>query len=291
MLTSAQLQLLRNTAPGSALPGIDTPTGNPVPIATLASYTTLTGGTYRYVPSRNEIVVQTPGTVISGINFGNTSLMIAANDVTVTDCTFTNTTDSEAIYQWAQATGATIENCTFTGSLTQPGSGGAVVDSHNNINITNNSFINVPNDGIHIESGTVSGNYFSYGGSDKGSHADAIYVPMTNGPISITNNFVDWTNNPTAVAINNNAIRVTTERGNTNNVAVSGNYLVGGSYTVDAGNGGWGTFGNISVTNNYIGFGRYGAFYPGPQKAVTESLTQKPTSLRGVGSRVGSLRG
>ena len=92
------------------------------------------------------------------------SLMISANDVTVKDCTFTDTTGVEAIYQWTQASGATVENNTFTGSLTTAGCGGCVVNSINNITIANNSFFSVQNDGIHIEQGTVSGNYMQFGG-------------------------------------------------------------------------------------------------------------------------------
>ena len=272
MITSAELQLVRNAVGGAVLPGIDAPAGNPYSLGSLHSYTALSSGSYLYVPSENAIVITKAGTVVSGINFGNLSLMISANNVTVKDCTFTDTTGGEAIYQWPQASGATVENCTFIGSLTAPGCGGCVVQSNTNIAIENNKFLNVQNDGIHIEQGTVSGNYMQYGGGgDTGDHADAIYVGTTTGPVSITNNFVDWTNNPGAASLLNNAVRITTELGNTSNVTVSGNYLIGGTWTVDAGNEGGGTFSNISVKNNYIGFGEYGPFYPGKQAAVTGS--------------------
>ena len=115
---------------------------------------------------------------------------------------------------------------------------------------------------MSIQAGTVTGNYFSGGGYLAGAHADAIFVGDTLGPVSITNNFIDWTANPGTV-LPNDAVRITTEVGNTSNVTVSGNYLIGGGYTVSAGAAGKGAFSNISVTGNYIGFGQYGAFYPG----------------------------
>jgi hypothetical protein len=48
-----------------------------------------------------------------------------------------------------------------------------------------------------------------------------------------------------------------------NDVTISGNYLIGGGYTVEAGitNKAY-TISNVSIANNYIGFAWYGAYYP-----------------------------
>jgi hypothetical protein len=63
----------------------------------------------------------------------------------------------------------------------------------------------------------------------------------------------------------NSDIRLTTEEGNLSNVTVSGNWLLGGGFTVETGNGANLTyaFSNISVKNNYIGFYWYGAYWNG----------------------------
>ena len=52
MVTSAEIQMIRNADPGAILPGIDTPTGNPDPASSLMSYTQITqnakGAPYYY---------------------------------------------------------------------------------------------------------------------------------------------------------------------------------------------------------------------------------------------------
>ncbi len=104
-----------------------------------------------------------------------------------------------------------------------------------------------------------------------GAHADAIWISGTTSSVSITNNFIDWTANADAAAGTNNAIRITGESGNTKNVAVSGNYLLGGGYTIAAGNNITGTLTNVSITGNFVGFGQYGAYYPTTASAAKVS--------------------
>ena len=66
-----------------------------------------------------------------------------------------------------------------------------------------------------------------------GDHGDAINVYDTTGPVQITDNYVDWTvtDNPGTL---NNAVRITTDSGNTSNVTVTDNILLGGQLTVFA---------------------------------------------------------
>ena len=55
MATAAEIQLIRNANPGAVLPGIDTPTGNPLPSSSLLNYTKITqnakGSPYYYNPA------------------------------------------------------------------------------------------------------------------------------------------------------------------------------------------------------------------------------------------------
>ena len=108
--------------------------------------------------------------------------------------------------------------------------------SQDPITIENNSFINTPSHAINIDAGVVTGNYFSGGGYQTGAHADAIWVGATTAPVSITNNFIDWTATPAAVAGTNNAIWLNPGVGSgvVANVTVSGNYLLGGQHTISA---------------------------------------------------------
>ena len=262
MYTSAELQMLRSADGGAVLPGIDTPTGNPLAAGSLTSYLSLPSNSgYFYDPTHNRVIVNRAGVVLSGINFGSATLDIGANNVTVKNCTFSGTTGYYAVDQEGSFTGATVKNCSFIGPKSSTPLA-AWVTSVNAITIENNSFIDLPSDAVHIRSGVVTGNYFSGAGYETGAHADAIWVTDTTGPVSITNNFIDWTPNPDAPASPNNAIRITEETGPvSNSVTVSGNYLLGGGYTVSDAlptNSS-----NVTLTNNYIGFGMYSAFYPG----------------------------
>src|SRR5713226_6107158 len=86
--------------------------------------------------------------------------------------------------------------------------------------------------------------------------------------------FIDWTSNPDAKVGTNNAIRIAAELGSIDGVSVHDNFLIGGSATVFATPAGGGTLSNVSIDNNYIGFGAFGAFYPGNASNVTMSGTQ-----------------
>ena len=185
------------------------------------------------------------GAVLSGLDFNGVSLDILANNVTVKDCSFEA---GDEYWCMRQAdSGAVIEQNTFSG-----GSAGntyemaAFIASSNQMFVLGNSFLNAPGDGIDFSNGVVSGNYFSGAGySSTGVHPDAIWVGSTTGPVSITDNFIDATNAAGATGFTNgqtnSAVRITAESGNTSNVSVTGNFLFGGTYTVDPGVGGSGT--------------------------------------------------
>ena len=266
MITAAELQLLRSMDGGALLPGIDFFVGNPLPLASLTSYTSISTNWQagiRYLPSLNTVVVTQAGAVVSGINFGGATLVIEANNVTVENCTFSSCTGYYSIQQQGSASATIVENCTFTGTTDPDSTSGPFICANNSITITSNSFTNAPTSAIHVASGAVvTGNYIDGGGFNTagGTHADAIVVNGAQGAL-ISDNFIDWEDvtNPNLLG---QPIRVTANQGNCINVTVSGNFLIGGAYSIDAGNqtsNGY-TFSNINVTGNYIGFSDYGAY-------------------------------
>ena len=87
-----------------------------------------------------------------------------------------------------------MENCTFIGTKS-PTETNVWIASNLAITIEDNTFLNSPADAIDIHAGVVDGNYFSGAGYAPGAHADAIYVPASTGPTTITNNFIDGTTN------------------------------------------------------------------------------------------------
>ena len=268
MITSSELQLLRNVDGGAVLPGIDKPVGNPFSVSSLESYASISTNWQlgiRYLPASNSVVVTQPGAVVSGINFGGATLLIQANNVTVENCTFSSPAGYYSVQQADSASGTTIQNCTFAGSTTPSATSGVFVAATNSITITGCSFVDAPTSALHVGSGAVvTGNYIEGGGYNvaTGAHADAIVVNGANGA-TVSGNFIDWTVNADQSGITlGQPVRVTADAGNCSNVTVSGNYLLGGAYSIDAGNqasNGY-TFSNISVTNNYVGFSLYGPY-------------------------------
>ena len=266
MYTSAELNMLRTTDPGAAIPGIDTNDGNPLPTASLKSV--YSPGPFFYVPSENEVVVNQNGAVLSGYNFGSATVMIEANNVTIKDLTFqAGSSEWYCVQQSSSVSGAVIENDSFNGGSTSnllPLA--AFVISDLKMSVLNDSFLNAPGDAVHVFNGVISGNYFSGAGySSNGQHPDAIWVPETTGPLTITDNFIDATWAPGATSSSstngatNSAVRITTELGNTSNVTVSGNFLLGGGTMLDvvAPTSGPRTFSNVNVSGNIVGFGQF----------------------------------
>ena len=98
------------------------------------------------------------------------------------------------------------------------------------------------------------------------------------GPTTITDNFIDATANADAPAGPNSALRLTNEFGNLNDVTVTGNYLLGGGFTVEvaAANNPY-TITNVSLANNGIGFGLYAQYYPGIANYATVTVTGTTT--------------
>ena len=276
MYTSEELQLLRAADGGAKLPGIDTPTGNQLPAASLVKANTLTTSRaanlgYNYDPSQNTIDVYGNNVTLSGIDFGSMEVYITGNNDTITNSTFETANSGNWYSVFQDGTGATIENSTFTGpKYSLPYGFSDFIGSGNQITIKNNSFIDAQADAIHVVNGVVTGNYFSGAGylDYNLGHPDAVWISGTSGSVSVTNNFIDATisndaQNASGSTWTNSAIRITGESGNASNITVSGNYLLGGTYTVGVISGDPGTLSNVNVTGNYIGFGTYGAFFPG----------------------------
>ena len=264
MITAAEIQTIRDNVPGAVLPGIDTMTGNPYATSSLLDFTKITQNSsapYHYIPSKNQVVVTQAGAVLSGINFGDATVLVEANNVTIKDCTFTATTGFWAVAQ-NSGSGATVENCTFTGSKS-PTEGNDWISSSLGITIKDNTFLNSPTDSIDIHSGVVTGNYFSGEGYEPGAHADAIYVTGSTGPTTITDNFIDETPNPGSAGFSNSDMRLTNEFGDLTDVTVSGNYLLGAGFAVEAGSTNTTyTISNVSIANNDIGFQAFAPYYP-----------------------------
>ena len=239
MITAEDIQEIRNNDPGAVLPGIDTMTGNPYATSSLLDVTKITQSSkapYYYSPSANTVYVTQAGAVLSGINFGSATVVIDANNVTIKDSSFSDTSSFWAVVLNGGVSGATIENDTFTGSKSPTEKNIWISSSTGAITIEDNSFLNCPEDSIAIQQGLVTGNYFSGEGWSTAAHGDTIYVPDTTGPVTITDNFIDDTLNAGQTGYSNTTLRITDEGGNNNDGGtVTGNFLIGAGFNFETG--------------------------------------------------------
>ena len=264
MYTALQLQLLRNALPsGTLLPGIDTPVGCPASTVLTPIASAPASPDYAYNASNNTCSLSTPNAVISGIDFGNTGVLVNATGVTIENCIFANPGGYYGVTN--NAPGTIIQNCTFTGpSVGGPGIVQSSITSQVAVNVKACSFINTAMHAVGPNAGSVVGCFFQGCGMQTGAHADAIDCEGSSGPLLIQGNFIDWTLTPGAMVGGNEAIRACVNAAETTaiyDVTITGNYIIGADYTICCPGSpagiiapAAGSYSNVVITGNYIGF-------------------------------------
>jgi VCBS repeat-containing protein len=253
----------------SNLPALSGFVGSGIPREAMKSYTTLKPADgFFYSSTYNVIVITKSFATLDGYDFSGVSLNILANDVTFRNCYFDASAGNYAINGLPGTAGLTVDHSTFDGLK---------LDKHSYVDfiasrglgtmITNNIFIDTPSDAIGLWSGIVRGNLFSGSGYATDAHADAIWVSRSIGPVLIEDNIIDWRTPSDARTGTNNAIRVTGEGGDVNDVLVRNNIILGGTNTVLVSDGAtWthtaeqvGSVTNVRVIDNVIDFGKFGS--------------------------------
>ncbi len=274
-----EIQLLRSADPGVVLPGVDTPTGNMLAASALKPLSSLptSGSGIIYDATDNIVRINGSNLTLSGYDLGSATVYVNGSNDTIEDCNFTATSGWYGV-QVLSGDNTTVTNNTFNGEGI-PAKLAAWITSKGSVTITGNTFIDTPSDGIDLfGSGVISENSFLGAGyTSNGTHPDAIWISDNSGPISITDNFIDWATNPNSNSYANDCIRITNELGSVSNVTVTGNFLFGGETSIQAINPAATTSGataglsNISITKNYMGFAAAWGFYPGSTAGVTET--------------------
>ncbi|MBX9641706.1 MAG: hypothetical protein K2X97_18900, partial [Mycobacteriaceae bacterium] len=233
MTPSDDVYTIKSNNPDFTIPGIDTSVGIQVPDSNLRPFQSLTSadGIY-YNAALNVVAVVKDGADLSGIDFRGTSVMVQANNVSISNSKFDASSGLFAVKSYAGTANLVIDRSAFDGLKLDKLYSDFVIGEGANTTITNSSFVNAPADAIYIESGTVAGNYIAGGGYQSGAHADAIWVGKTTGPVNITGNLIDWRASPDAAIDTNNAIRITSENGDVSGVTVQDNVVLGGRYSI-----------------------------------------------------------
>ena len=180
MASTSELQTIKNANPSFNIPGLDTSVGLQIAETSLISPQTLTGmsGIY-YNEAQKIVVVYQDGVTLDGIDLTGLSVMVQADNVTVSNCAFDATSGSYAVKVYPGYANATIDHCAFDGLKLDRGFVDFIVAQGANTTITNSTFVNAPNDAIYIENGTVAHNVISGGGYNTGAHPDAIWIGKT----------------------------------------------------------------------------------------------------------------
>jgi hypothetical protein len=195
-------------------------------------------------------VINTPGTVIEGLNITGSVIINAAN-VTLKNCSITSS-DYDVVLVKPGVTGAVVENCNIN-NQSSGGQGIAGQGSFLNNNIQNAA------DGIDVrgDNTLIQGNYIHNMSGTSGSHLDGIQADGGFSNLTIDHNTVINEQGQTS------AVMLDNYWGPIDKVAITNNLLVGGGYTVyinevAKGQAGGGPVTNVTVTNNRIGRGFWG---------------------------------
>ena len=264
MATASELQAIKNANPSLSIPTLDTSAGLAIAPSSLKSPAILAdmAGVY-YDPARHIVLVHGDGVTLEGIDFTGLTVMVQANNVTVRNSAFDATSGSYALKVFPGYSNATIDHCAFDGLKLDRAFDDFIVAAGVNTTITNSRFVNAPRDAIYIESGTVAHNAITGAGYNTGGHSDAIWVGKTTGPVTISDNLIDWRSPADSRAETNNAIRVTGEIGNVTGVDVTHNVILGGSTAVFVSAGATqthatvGTVTDVQVTDNVVDHARW----------------------------------
>ena len=197
-----------------------------------------------------SIVINTPGTVIEGLNITGSVIINAAN-VTLKNCSITSS-DYDVVLVKPGITGAVVENCDIN-NQSSGGQGIAGQGSFLNNNIQNAA------DGIDVrgDNTLIQGNYIHNMSGTSGSHLDGIQADGGFSNLTINHNTVINEQGQTS------AVMLDNYWGPIDKVAITNNLLVGGDYSVyinevAQGQNPGGKVTNVTFSNNHLGPGTYG---------------------------------
>jgi hypothetical protein len=197
-----------------------------------------------------DLIIDTPGAVISGLNITGT-VYINAPNVTLENCKVTS--GGYLVVDVATGvTGTTVQNCELNGTGSGPqgqtGIGGSGTFIGNNIYGVEN--------GINVEgSNTLIQDNYIHGLSASGDpHYDGVQISGGFDNTTVRHNTIINTQN------NTSAVFIVNDFGSLNGVIIDNNELSGGSYTVysDQKPTNPGKITGVQFTNNKIGEAGYG---------------------------------
>ncbi|MCP3390673.1 Ig-like domain-containing protein [Bradyrhizobium sp. CCGB12] len=197
-----------------------------------------------------NLVVNTPGAVISGLDIKGT-VVINAPNVTLVNCKVASSS-YYVVNVATGVTGVTIQNCDINGM----GGGGQGIAGAGTF-ISNNIHGTADGIGVGGSNTVIQNNYIHDMQGTSGSHFDAIQADGGFSNLTISHNTI------INEQIQTSAIMLDNYWGSISNVKIDDNLLIGGGYTVyineiASGQPGGGKVTGVSYTNNHVGGGYFG---------------------------------
>jgi hypothetical protein len=198
-----------------------------------------------------DLIVNTPGAVISGLDIKG-SVIINAPNVTIENCkiTFVN---YWGVNVKSGVNGTVVQNCEINGTGTSPQGVDGIQGQGTFIN---NNIYNVEN-GIAVDGNNtvIKGNYIHDFHASGDPHYDGIQIGGALSNITISHNTIVNQQHDTS------AVYITNDWGPVNGVIVDDNQLIGAGYTVysdEKGGGSGPQITGVQFTNNKLGSGYWG---------------------------------
>ena len=214
-----------------------------------------------------DLVVNTPGAVISGLDIKGT-VFINAPNVTIENCkiTFVN---YWGVNVKSGVTGTVVQNCEINGTGTSPQ---GVDGIQGQGTFLNNNIYNVEN-GIAVDGNNtvIKGNYIHDFHASGDPHYDGIQIGGALSNITISHNTIVNQQRDTGT------IYISNDWGPVNGVIVDDNQLIGAGFTVysdEKGGGSGPQINGVQFTNNKLGSGYWGFSYISNNTVVWQGNTE-----------------
>lgn len=192
------------------------------------------GAAITYSSATKRIRITTAGTVMDGYDIRGAFVTVEASNVTIKNCLADASANPYYIIdQYAGNSGLTVENCTFDGLKLDNVTAAMITGRNETLTVRDCVFKNAPADMVKLTKGTVTRSYFIGGGYASGTHSDAIQATGGTGPITITENFVDWRTPADTIAGTNSAVIIQASGNNISSVVITDNLMFGGTSIIN----------------------------------------------------------
>jgi hypothetical protein len=207
-----------------------------------------TGPGWTYNTSDATLTVTGNGTTLSGLSVTG-SVNITASNVTLTNDQVVSD-DATFGISLRHTANVTIQNSSVGGANATTGRVNYAVDDiygdSTGLTVKNDNITNW-RVGINAEAGLITGNYIHSPGFQAGDHTDGIYDSEGTSQLTISNNTILNSLNQACAIMLQSAAGIPVS-----NLAITGNLLAGGGYTIYAG-GAQNDSTNIAITGNRFG--------------------------------------